>query len=63
MIPADAHLAISSIPETTIVCEPGKLPYVLRGIPGSWQLTNEMMEQVSVEEDAALMKGTMIDPA
>jgi hypothetical protein len=62
LAPPVAHQATPPIPETTIVCEPGKLPYVLGGIPGTWQLTNEMMEQVLEEEDAAMMKGKMIDP-
>lgn len=50
-------------PVTQIVCEPGKLPYVRGGVPGSWNLTNEMIEQILEEEDLAMMKGRMIEPS
>jgi len=47
----------SSLPETEIVCEPGKLPYVRGGIPGTLHLTNEIIAQVFEEEDLAKLKG------
>ncbi len=50
-------------PVTQIVCAPGKLPYVHGGVPGSWNLTNEMIGQILEEEDIAMMKGRMIDPS
>ena len=31
----------SPLPATEIVCQPGKLPYVRGGIPGTLHLTNE----------------------
>jgi hypothetical protein len=43
----------SSVPETEIVCEPGKLPYVRGGKPGTWNLSNEMIAEIFDEEDMA----------
>jgi len=63
LIPALAPPVASLLPETEIVCEPGKLPYVRGGIPGTWQLTNDMIAQIFEEEDIAMMKGRLIDPS
>jgi len=43
--------------ETQLVLEPGKLPYVRGGRPGTWNLTNETIAQILEEEDAETMKG------
>lgn len=61
--PEGTRVAVSPIPsvcqptETEIVLEPGKLPYVRGGIPGTWNLTNEAIAQISEEEEIAAMKG------
>ncbi len=43
-------------PETQIVCEPGKLPYVHGGIPGTWHLTNEKIEAIFEEEEIEALR-------
>jgi hypothetical protein len=51
---------IPTLPQPTateIVLEPGKLPYVRGGIPGTWKMTNETIAQISEEEDIEMMKG------
>ena len=53
----------SPFPETEIVCEPSKLPYVHGGIPGTWHLTNEMIAQIFEEEDLEKMKGMWNAPS
>lgn len=64
--PEGTRVSVSPVPpipplpqptETEIVLEPGKLPYVRGGIPGTWKLTNEMIAQISEEEDVETMKG------
>jgi hypothetical protein len=51
----------SPLPETEIVCESGKLPYVRGGTPGAWHLTNDMIARFFEEEDLAMMKDALID--
>lgn len=63
LIPTLASPISSQLPQTEIVCEPGTLPYVRGGSPGTWQLTNDMIAQVLEEEDLAMMKGMLIDPS
>lgn len=64
--PEGTRVSVSPIPRippvsqptaTEIVLEPGKLPYVRGGIPGTWNLTNEMIAQILEEEDVEMMKG------
>jgi hypothetical protein len=57
LIPTPAPPVAPPVPETELVCEPGKLPYVRGGIPGTWNLTNEMIAQILEEEDLQMMKG------
>ncbi|MBI2477893.1 MAG: hypothetical protein HYV60_04380 [Planctomycetia bacterium] len=56
LIPALAPPVASPLPATEIVCEPGKLPYVQGGIPGSVQLTNERIHKILEEEEIAVLK-------
>ncbi len=56
LIPAPASSVESPLPETEIVCEPGKLPYVHGGVPGAWTLTNEKIALIFEEEDIEMMK-------
>ena len=53
----------ASLPATEIVCQPGQLPYVRGGTPGTWQLTSEGLAEILDEEDRAMMKGRLIDPS
>ena len=55
--------SIPPFPETEIVCEAGKLPYVHGGIPGTWHLTNEMIAQIFEEEDLEKMTGMWNAPS
>ena len=62
-VPALPPQVASPLPKTEIVCDPGKLPYVRGGVPGTLHLTSEMISQFLEEEDIAMMKGMMIDPS
>jgi hypothetical protein len=42
--------------EPRLVLEPGKLPFVTGGAPGTWTLTNEMIGQIVLEEDLEMMR-------
>ncbi len=44
--PTPRHRPESLPPETEMVLEPGKLPYVHAGIPGTWTLTNATIAQI-----------------
>lgn len=63
LVPAPAALGTSPLPTTELICEPGKLPYVRGGIPGTLHLTNDMIAQIFEEEDIAMMKGMFVDPS
>ena len=65
-LPEGTRVSVSPIPqispvsqptETEIVLEPGKLPYVRGGIPGTCNLTNERIAQILEEEDIEMMHG------
>ncbi|HMO86720.1 MAG TPA: hypothetical protein PKC18_17555 [Lacipirellulaceae bacterium] len=43
-------------PEPRVVLQPGMLPIVTGGSPGVWNLTNETIEQVFLEEDLEAMR-------
>ena len=57
LIPALAPPVAPPFPETEIVREPGKPPYVHGGLPGTWALSNERIAQILEEEDIEMMKG------
>jgi hypothetical protein len=62
-LPATVAPVAEPLPETRIVREPGKLPYVTGGRPGTWNLTNEMIAQIFEEEDIEMMKGMLGVPS
>ncbi len=57
VVRAPAPPVAPPVPATELVCEPGQLPYVRGGTPGTWTLTNEMIAQIIEEEDIESMKG------
>ena len=56
-------IPVVPLPVTRIVSEPGKLPYVTGGAPGTWHLTNEMIAQIFEEEDIEMLKGMFDVPS
>ncbi len=64
-LPEGMRVAVSPIPqmpptapqtEPKIVIEPGKLPSVRGGIPGTWTLPGERIAQIFADEDIETMK-------
>ena len=64
-LPEGMRVAVSPIPqmpptaqqtEPKIVIEPGKLPYVRGGIPGTWTMPGERIAQIFADEDIETMK-------
>ena len=68
-LPEGMRVAVSPIPPiplttplTTqqmapeVIIEPGKLPGVRGGIPGTWKLSGELIAQILTDEDVETMK-------
>ncbi|MSR33153.1 MAG: hypothetical protein EXR99_16845 [Gemmataceae bacterium] len=51
------RVSVSPVPAQPIIVNPGELPVVLGGAPGSVHLTNEGISEIFEEEDVAAMKG------
>ena len=66
-LPEGTRVAVSILPtpleQPQIECQPGQLPVVRSGVPGSMNLTNERIHEIFEQEDIEAMKGQWNAPS
>ena len=71
-LPEGMRVAVSPIPPIPlatqqmapeVIIEPGKLPWIRGGIPGTWKLSGEIIAQILTDEDVETMKAVWNAPS
>ena len=62
-LPAAGSAGAPPLPQSRIVSEPGKLPYVIGGEPGTIYLTNEQINEILDDEEIEALKSTWNVPS